>query len=148
MRHLSLWNDNPWRSLSDLQRIFDQGASRTEDIYFQPSVDVEEDENKFLLSFDLPGVSKKDINIEVHENQLYVTGERKSESKTRSHSERVYGKFQRVLTLPTNVNTDRIEAKYEDGVLTLEVPKAENAKPRQIKIGESSSKPTKEIHAV
>jgi len=139
MRTVSLWNAqnmSPWNSLFELQRHLE---SRNEEAVFHPLCDVEETEKGFSVSVDLPGVAKKDINIEVHENQLFITGERKSETTRKNFSERAHGKFHRVLTLPTNVDAGKIEANYADGVLTVELPKSEAAKPRQIKIGDAAT---------
>ncbi len=146
MRNLTLWNDSslsPWRGLMDMQRnldrMFDQAFGDNSDRWsdeavFHPTCEVDETDSHFVMSVDLPGVSKKDINIEARENQLIISGERKSEKKERNFSERSYGKFQRILTLPSGLDADKIEAHYQDGVLTVALPKAESAKPRQIKI--------------
>jgi len=137
MRYITLWNDNvsPWRGLID--RMFDQTFEDTAG--FHPASDVEETNTHYVMSVDLPGVAKKDINIEVKDNQLYISGERKSEKRERGFSERYYGKFHRTFTLPTEVEVDKIEAHYQDGVLTVALPKAESVKPRQIKIGDGKS---------
>lgn len=90
-----------------------------------PQTEIEEQEDHFLVSLDTPGMKRSDLNIEVHENRLVVSGER-----------RRYGKFQRSFTLPNVADTSKIEAQYEDGVLQVYVPKAEAAKPRQVKIGD------------
>ena len=147
MKNLALWNDNyssPWRSLMDLQRnidrMFDQAFSPVssgdwnEERIFHPACDIDETESHYVMSVDLPGMSKKDINIEARENQLFISGERKSERKSNGASERFYGKFHRVVTLPEGVDAERIEAQYQDGVLKVALPKLESAKPRQIKI--------------
>ncbi len=149
MANITLFNENltPWRGLIDLQRHMDRlfddvwtpqsrGLAK-ESITFQPTGEFEESEDHYLMSFDLPGVSKKDIQIEINGNQLVISGERKQERSTKSLSERSYGRFQRLLTLPADVDAEHIEADYEDGVLKLALPKAESAKPRQIKIGET-----------
>jgi len=149
MRNITLWSDNtlgPWRGLLDLQRTLDRmfdhtfGDSQSEDWsdqpVFHPACEIEETDSHYLMSVDLPGVSKKDINIEVKDNQLFITGERKYENKNRRTSERCYGKFHRVVTLPTGLNSENIEAQYQDGVLTVALPKAESAKPKQIKISD------------
>lgn len=106
---------------------------------FNPAVELDETEAEYKFSFDLPGLKKEEINIQmVDANTLMVSGERKSEKdvdqKGRHFSERTYGKFQRVFTLPQNVDSEKILANYKDGVLELTVPKAESAKPRQIKV--------------
>ncbi|MBI4404838.1 MAG: Hsp20/alpha crystallin family protein [Deltaproteobacteria bacterium] len=148
MKDLNLWNEGsaPWRGLMDMQRhldrILDESISGfpkcwlNEDAVFQPACDIEETDTHYLLSVDLPGVSKNDIQIEVKDNQVYISGERKSERKGSAISERYCGKFQRLLTIPAGVDADKIEAQYQDGVLTVALAKAESAKPRQIKISE------------
>lgn len=108
-------------------------------VNFQPSCDVNETKDHYLVSFDMPGVKKEDIQIEVKANELRVSGERTREVKEDSgestlHHERMYGRFERVFTLPTTVATDKIEAQYENGVLNIAIPKAETAKARTIQI--------------
>jgi len=105
---------------------------------FSPAVDVDESDTHFLLSFDLPGVKKEDVHIELKDNILTVWGERKDSKRegfgNRLSIERSYGEFNRTFTLPINVDPDKIEAHYEDGVLHVVVPKAESAKPREIAV--------------
>jgi HSP20 family protein len=146
--HMTLWNESslsPWRGLMDLQRnldrVFDQTFGDRSDRWadeavFHPVCEVDETDSHFVMSVDLPGVNKKDINIEARDNQLIISGERKSEKKERGFSERLYGKFYRVITLPNGVDTNKIEAHYQDGVLNVALPKAESAKPKQIKISD------------
>jgi HSP20 family protein len=103
---------------------------------FNPVSEVEEFDNRFLISIDIPGVSKDDVKIEVADQKLVISGERKSDRqdvKARALG-RAYGKFQKAFTLPANVDTEKIEADFENGVLTLSVPKAEAARPRTIEI--------------
>ena len=100
--------------------------------YAAPVSNVEETDTHFLLSLDLPGVAKKDINIEVRGNQLVVSGER------RGRGDKEPARFERSFTLSNDVDTQHIEANHEDGVLTLGLPKVEKAKPRQIKIAENA----------
>jgi HSP20 family protein len=107
-----------------------------------PSCDVEETEAQYVFSFDLPGVSRDDVKIELHDGQLTVSGERKfarplEAESTRHFTERYYGGFQRSFSLPAKVDANQVEAAYEDGVLTIIVPKSEAAKPKTIRIGES-----------
>ncbi|MFM6928464.1 MAG: Hsp20/alpha crystallin family protein [Bdellovibrio sp.] len=105
---------------------------------FQPNCDINEHKDHYFVSVDLPGVKKDDLKIEVHENQLNISGERqyetKADSETMLHQEKVYGKFERTFTLPTSINTDKIEAHYENGVLNIALPKLEKAKGRSIQI--------------
>jgi HSP20 family protein len=107
---------------------------------FNVLCDVDETESHYLMSFDLPGVSKDDVKIEVVDNQLVVSGERKSEmndDKNNRHvTERYYGSFRRSFSLPSKIDADRIEADFKDGVLHIAVPKSEALKPKQIKITE------------
>ncbi|MEO5971016.1 MAG: Hsp20/alpha crystallin family protein [Bdellovibrionia bacterium] len=144
---------SPLREMSrmqrDIDRMFDDfispGANLTGDVLnrqmvFSPVCDVEETDSHFLVSFDLPGINKKDVNIELRDNQLIVSGERKEEHKVekrnRMSTERFYGTFQRAFTLPSTVDADKVEAQYEDGVLRVAIPKSEAAKPKQIEIKE------------
>ncbi|MBY0316061.1 MAG: Hsp20/alpha crystallin family protein [Bdellovibrionales bacterium] len=105
---------------------------------FQPSCDVSETKDHYLISFDMPGVKKEDVKIEVKRNQLFVSGERhratKEEDETTLRHERSYGRFERSFTLPESVAADKIEAHYENGVLNVALPKAEIAQGRTIPI--------------
>ena len=103
-----------------------------------PALDVHEDKNKFTVNLELPGLKREDINVHLENGSLVISGERKSETiseDTEVHrSERYYGKFSRALTLPTAVAADKVKAAYKDGILTVTLPKAEEAKPKQIDI--------------
>ncbi|MGH9774908.1 MAG: Hsp20/alpha crystallin family protein [Candidatus Acidiferrales bacterium] len=105
---------------------------------WSPSVDIYETENSLVLKADLPEVSEKDLDIRVENNMLSIRGERKLESKVSEDNylrlERAYGSFSRSFSLPTTVDTDAIKANYEHGVLTVEMPKRAEAKPKQVKI--------------
>lgn len=104
----------------------------------QPVVNVEETENEYLISAELPGMDKKDINISIEDNVLSISGEKKSESKTDEKNyhrfERSYGKFYRSFELPHVVDRENIDASYKNGVLNISLPKAEEAKPKQIEV--------------
>lgn len=100
-------------------------------------VDVQESEAAYFLSFDVPGINKEDIKIEVQGDMLTVSGERKRvnhEDRHASVSERSYGFFSRTFTLPEAVDSAKIEASFENGVLEIAVPKAEAEKARRIEI--------------
>ena len=133
---------SPW--FRDLDELFEEltpfSTRRETSLGFAPVCDIEETGTHYLMSFDLPGVKKDDIKIDIVDNQLVVSGERKQErkvdEKSRYFAEKTYGRFQRTMTLPAQVNADKIEAQYEHGVLQVAVPKSETAQPRQIKIGE------------
>ena len=103
-----------------------------------PAVDVLESKDAYLIRAELPGMKKEDIKVEVKDGTLVLSGERKSEKPAEGveyrRVERVAVKFSRAFTLPETVKQDGIEASYKDGVLEIRVPKAEEAKPRQIEI--------------
>ena len=103
-----------------------------------PAVDIRETEDTFEFTAELPGLTKDDVNITVENKVLTLTGERKwdeEETKNSYHRvERAYGSFSRSFTLPGTVDADRVGAKFENGLLTISVPKAEEVKPRQIEI--------------
>jgi HSP20 family protein len=106
---------------------------------FNPACEISETEEHFMMSVDLPGTKKSDIKIEVANDILTVSGERKRESMTDKkaklqHFERSYGFFKRSFSLPTSIDADKVEARYEEGVLELYLPKVHTAKPRQIEI--------------
>ncbi len=105
---------------------------------FSPAVDLEETDQEFHLTFDLPGIDKKDVKIEIHDSHLYVSGERKEERKEKrggySVSERRFGNFQRTFRLPVSVAADKISATFDNGVLSVQIPKSDAAKPRQIEV--------------
>ena len=102
-------------------------------------LDVSETENEFVVTASLPGVKPEDVQVTVHGDTLTIHGESKVEEEKKGQRwhlrERRYGQFQRSLSLATPVDSDKAQAKFEHGVLTLTLPKSEQAKPRQIKIG-------------
>jgi len=103
-----------------------------------PAIDLQETDDAFIISAELPGMDKKDISIGFDNNQLTISGEKKSEKNLEEENfhrvERSYGKFQRSFELPGYVERDKIEAEYKNGILTITVPKAEEAKPKQIEV--------------
>jgi HSP20 family protein len=151
MNYLTRRNDL-WNPLADFRRemdsLFDDFLSpanrtaRNADYSWVPACDVAEEEGHYMLSLEMPGVPKDDIKIEVADNTVTVSGERRSKEERKErgawYGERRYGKFQRSFTLPAGIDADKIEANYQDGILHLMVPKAESAKPRQIKIGSNT----------
>jgi HSP20 family protein len=106
--------------------------------FWTPAVDIAELENEYRVKVELPGVNKSDVRITLESNILTIKGEKKQEHESKGHEthrvERVYGTFQRSFTLPTTVRPDKIDAVYQDGVLTITLPKAEEAKPKQIEV--------------
>jgi len=105
---------------------------------FNPHVDIIENKDLFALEFDLPGINKDDVKISVNEGVLTVSGDRKREvaedDEYFRHFERAEGSFSRSFRLPEHVNGDDIKAAYTNGVLSLELPKREEAKPHTIEI--------------
>ena len=103
-----------------------------------PSVDIYDNDDNIVIKAELPGVDKKDISVDVDGRFLTLKGERSAENEVKEENfhrrEREYGKFQRVFTLPAEVNADDINADYEDGVLTIDIPKPEEKKPKQITV--------------
>ena len=103
-----------------------------------PSVDIYETENELVLKADLPDVNEKDIDIRVENNMLTIRGERKFEQKVKEENylriERTYGSFSRSFSLPNTISTESIKAEYKNGVLTVEMPKRAESKPKQVKI--------------
>lgn len=135
---------NPARDLfrDDMARIMDEFLGRRFDVesstIWQPAVDIEENAEGYLVRAELPGMKLEDIKITLSEGQLVVRGEKRREEEksgaTYHRVERVYGTFERAFTLGHAVRTDAIEATYRDGVLEVRVPKAEEARTREIPI--------------
>jgi HSP20 family protein len=105
---------------------------------FVPAVDVYEDDKKVVLKLEVPGVEEKDLDVRVENHTLTVKGERKFEKEEKEENfhriERRFGSFYRAFTLPTTVDTESVDAKYEAGVLKLELKKKPEAQPKQIKV--------------
>ena len=103
-----------------------------------PAVDVHETKDDLILSFDIPGVAEKDVHLTITGDLLTLRGERRFEREAPENSyhrvERLYGRFERSVQLPMTVQTDTVRASYRDGVLEVRLPKAEEIKPREIKI--------------
>jgi HSP20 family protein len=138
---------DPFRELYDLQRninqLFDSRVGQGSDEgvalnAWAPAVDIYEDENSFMIKAELPEVKREDVKVNLHENTLSITGERRIENEERREGyhrvERSYGQFYRSFTLPPNVNTEEIGAEFKDGMLRLTIPKKEEAKPKQIEV--------------
>ncbi|MCY4524393.1 MAG: Hsp20/alpha crystallin family protein, partial [Halobacteriovoraceae bacterium] len=85
-------------------------------------LDYEEQEHRFLINLDMPGVSKNDVKIEVNKGLLTVKAERKEEVEKKNYTEKCYGSFQRTVKIPGNIKEDKISAKFKDGVLTVDIP--------------------------
>jgi len=103
-----------------------------------PALDAHEDKDKYVVAVEIPGMKKEDINVSVHDGVLAVSGERKGETEIKDGTvhrrERFYGKFSRSVSLPSEVRADKVSAVYKDGILTVEIPKAEEAKPKTVEV--------------
>ena len=103
-----------------------------------PAVDVAEEDDAYVVMVELPGVNKNDVKITLESNILTIQGEKRAETESKEKNvhrvERSYGSFQRSFTLPTMVKNDKIDAEFKDGILKIMLPKAEEAKPRQIEV--------------
>ena len=103
-----------------------------------PAIDLYEDKDNFYLKAELPGMKKEDIELSLHDGSISISGERKTENKYGEdelyRAERFFGRFQRTVTLPAPVASDKIKAQYRDGILTVTLPKTEEAKPKHIDV--------------
>jgi HSP20 family protein len=110
-----------------------------------PAMDLIEAEDKFVLKADLPGLGEDDVTIEVQDNVLTVSGERKVEHERKERGfyrvERSFGRFSRSLTLPEGVNAEGIKANFDKGVLEVSIPKPEERKPHRVTIGDAGDEP-------
>ncbi len=145
---MSIIKVDPFRGFDSMMRrmndVFDEvnrGGIRFEVGDFTPRVDVAETDGAITLHAELPGIDKKDVKITVNEgNILTIAGEKKREEKTEDKEknymriERSYGSFARSFTLPDNVSTENINAAFDNGVLTITVPKKEPAKPKELEV--------------
>ena len=111
---------------------------------FAPAVNVYEDEHNVTLKIEVPGIDEKDIDVRIENNTLTVHGERKIEKEEKEENyrrvERQYGSFTRTFTLPTTVDSEKVSATYDKGVLKVALPKKAEAKPKQIKVNVGSEK--------
>ncbi len=141
-----LWN--PFEEFENmLERYSKSGASNigkqmnTEMSFadWAPSVDIDEEDDKYLIKADLPGVDKENINVKLENGVLSIRGEKTTKTETgkgtkRHRTERFHGTFARSFTLPEAVKADQVEASYSDGVLSLVIPKQDEVKPKSIDI--------------
>src|SRR5271169_4723267 len=138
--------EQPFRGVNTLQeqinRVFGDLVGRTGEesnlTPWAPAVDIYETEHELVVKADLPDVNPQDLDINVENNILTIRGERKFENKVKEENylriERAYGSFSRSFSLANSVNSEAIKADYQNGVLTLTIPKREEAKPKQIKV--------------
>lgn len=128
----------------DISKVFDDffsiRPSSMFDCEWSPCVDIEEDEKNLRVVAEIPGIDEKDLNVSIERNMLIISGEKKEEktekdaAKRYVKSERSFGSFYRSIPLPEDIVTDSVKAKFKNGVLTVEMGKSEQAKPRKIQI--------------
>lgn len=136
----------PFREVESLQRemnrLFDKLTpfhnGESKDIAFMPAAEMHETENTVELKLEVPGLDAKDIDVRVTEQSVAISGERQSQTKTEeggmTRTEFRYGKFARVIPLPTRIQNDKVQADYKDGVLSLSLPKAEEEMHKVVKV--------------
>ena len=121
-------------------RLFDDGVGPSSVFKWAPAMDLEETANEVLVSAELPGMKKEDINIKISDNHITITGEIFEEADKKEKNihvkERARGKFSRSMPLPAAVDANKTSATYRDGVLKVKLPKAEEAKPKEIQIND------------
>jgi HSP20 family protein len=143
MTRITRWD--PYVNFSGLQeqlnRFFElapQTRGENSLTSWAPAVDIYETENELVLKADLPDINEKDLDVRVENNTLSIHGERKFEQKVKEggylRTERSHGSFSRSFSLPNTVNTEAIKAEYRNGVLTVELPKRAESKPKQVKV--------------
>ena len=126
----------------ELDRLFEPFSELTRGSQllsvWNPAVDLYEDKDNVIVKAELPGMKKEDIDVSLHEGALSISGERKSEEKFEDaetyRAERFVGRFHRTVTLPSAVDGAKVTAQYKDGILTITLPKTEEAKPKQIEV--------------
>jgi HSP20 family protein len=151
---MTLIRFNPMRDLVDFEREFSKmfnsfenhfGISKSkeeeneyENAVWMPLTDIFEDKDMYTLKLDLPGIKKEDVKISFVDSRLSISGERSQESEHKDSKchriERSFGKYYRSFNLPEHVQSEKINAEFKDGQLTISVPKAEAAKPKEIEI--------------
>jgi len=134
----------PWQSLRRLTNALDEAfgtfpeEGRTVTASWYPACDVFEDKDAIKIVAEVPGVTPEDAKISLENNILTIRGEKKQQAEERTERvhryERSYGAFERTFVLPNSVDSERIQASYQNGILTVSVPKAERARPREIPV--------------
>ena len=142
---LSTWPSfDRWANLRDeMNSLFElplaAGLGRQAQLFsgWSPALDLYQNNDNVIAIVELPGMRKEDIEISLHDGMLTIAGERKSESgegENAERTERFTGKFRRSITLPTRVEAGKVTASYKDGILTITLPKAEEAKPKKVEV--------------
>lgn len=129
-----------WDTAADLDRLFNFSFGGASGLW-SPAADVRETDAGYVVDLELPGLTAEDVDVNVENGLLTIAGEKReeveggSENEGRNIVERRFGKFSRSFSVPNSVDTGKVSAKFENGVLTVTLPKAASAKPRKIKIG-------------
>lgn len=142
-KYLGRWE--PFRDMlnlrADMDKVFSSffgGFIEEREGFWAPVIDIEEDRDSIIVEAEIPGMKKEDIKVAVHGNILSITGERKQEGETKNKTfhriERAYGKFSRTITLPADVDADKVKASYKDGILKIKLSKPETGKLKQIDV--------------
>ena len=134
---MRLNEQNPWELMSSLRRDVDRLFGTESDQGFTPTVDIFEEDTRYVVLADLPGIDAKELELTVDGNILTIKGERKLDDRTASvmrRSERRHGSFERHFRLPETAANEGLAAGYNDGVLTVSIPKIEQAVPYRIEV--------------
>jgi HSP20 family protein len=146
-RGITIWQ--PFREMEEMGRRFEDYFGRpflpalwrhfpTEEMGWSPALDVMEKEDKFIVKVELPGVKEENVDVSITGDMLTISGEKKAESEVKKkgyyYSESSYGSFSRSINIPSTVDTNKIEANYEKGVLEISLPKAPEVKAKKIKV--------------
>ncbi|MCS7170841.1 MAG: Hsp20/alpha crystallin family protein [Aquificaceae bacterium] len=140
-RGLMMWS--PFAEIERIKREFDRLLEELvprEEVekVFAPVVDVYETDQELVVKAELPGVKKENVEVSIRDNSLHIRGEKKEEKEEKTETyhrvERVYGKFERVVPLPSEIKVESAKAEFKDGILEIRIPKAEGAKERKIEI--------------
>ena len=128
----------------EMSRVFDDFFVRRpslrvlRNVGWSPNIDIADTDEEITLKAELPGMTKEDVDVSITDNILTLRGEKKQEQETKKENyhriERSYGSFQRIFTLPKSIQSDKIKANFKDGILNINIPKAEEVKPKQIAI--------------
>jgi HSP20 family protein len=135
---------SPWRELESMQRHLSQVlddsnmALGMDESHWLPAVDIRETADAIVVNAELPGIDKKDVKVDVKDGVLTISGERKYEKDVKEENvhriERSYGSFSRSFSLPSHVDVNKVEAKLDNGVLEVRLPKTETARPKSISV--------------
>ncbi|GAB1540762.1 Hsp20/alpha crystallin family protein [Scytonema sp. NUACC21] len=136
---MALIRYNPWQEINAIQRLFEETRVPFEREFIKvPAAELTQTDDAVYLKLELPGMDAKDLDIQVTENAVSISGERKSETKTSdkgtTRTEFHYGKFQRVIPLQVKIQNTNVKAEYKDGILNLTLPKKEEEKNKVVKV--------------